>query len=77
MLKKTTGFFDGMMNHSEAKSFVREHGEDGFLEYLQDQYPSYDLGGFSTAWEFDKKYICKARGRNGDIIIGWEENNYS
>lgn len=76
MLLKTNGFFDGMMQRGEAKAYVNKNGRNAFLNYLNDQYPNYDLGGFSTSWEESPEYICKARGKYGDVIIGWMENDY-
>jgi len=74
MLRKTDGFYDGVMSHGETASFVNENGRDDFLDYLQQQFPGYGLGGYSTSWEDDPKFICKANGKYGDVIIGWEEN---
>lgn len=74
MLKKTKGFYDGLMDHAAAKSYVEENGRDAFLGYLQNEYPDYGLSGYSTSWEDDQQYICKARGAYGDVIIGWEDN---
>lgn len=59
------------LNHEEAKQYVQDNGYNSFLEVMNEQFPTKDLGSMSTYWEHDDKYICKMRGRYGDIIIGW------
>ncbi|WP_077621275.1 hypothetical protein [Sediminibacillus massiliensis] len=73
MIKHTRGAYDGVMSYNAAKEFVKEEGMEGFLDLLRSEYPNRDLYGCSTYWERDSQYICKARGKYGDVVIGWEK----
>ena len=44
------------------------------LTLLKCQFPQRDLYQISTDWRDDRKYILKARGARGDVIVGWIEN---
>lgn len=72
-IEVTSGFYNAKANFNECKQFVNNEGWDTFMSLLQKAFPKYDLDGCSTSWQFKKepKYICKASGRNGDIVLGW------
>ncbi|WP_243299155.1 hypothetical protein [Bacillus litorisediminis] len=66
-------FYDDVMSHYETKKIVKDKGWDNFLNTLQNQYPDRELYKVSMDWYDDMKYICKAKGVMGDVIIGWKE----
>lgn len=68
-------YYDGIHNYESAKEFVKEFGWDDFLEALNENYPGRKLFSVSTAWYNNMDYLCKAKGANGDVLIGWEEWN--
>lgn len=65
--------FDKIMDFKEAKAIIKEIGFEGFTEMLDNEF-GYEFFGCSTYWydANDSKYICKLKGRKGDIIIGWK-----
>lgn len=63
---------DKIMNYNKAAEYVKENGWDKFLELLKQENPRYNLYCVSTSWYEDNQYICKAWGKYGDLIIGWE-----
>lgn len=67
-------FFDAILNLQQSKSYVESEGYAGFLNSLNAQYPNHNLYQVSTAWYENPEYICKAKGRNGDVVIGWDHD---
>ena len=63
--------FDKEIEREQAKEVVREKGWDAFLSRLQTEFPDRDLYSVSTSWYDNPKYICKAKGARGDVVIGW------
>lgn len=47
---------------------------NGFFEQISSEYEDYNFFSCSEAWyEYENEpYICKFKGENGDIIIGWK-----
>lgn len=41
------------------------------LTYLQKIFPERLLYSISLGWRDNRKYILKARGLAGDVIVGW------
>ncbi len=66
--------YDAIYNYSIAKQIVDIIGWEGFLKLLQHRYKSLGLFKISKSWYQDPKFILKAKGTNGDLIIGWIEN---
>lgn len=50
-------------------TIVDNHGWDALLSHLQRIYPQFGLYSVSQSWYQHKRYILKARGTNGDLII--------
>lgn len=48
--------------------------EDEVLRLLEGLFPEHGLYRMSVAWRKDKRYILKAKGTRGDVIVGWLEN---
>lgn len=74
--KKRYGNLDGidrLMSNKETSKWVKEHGYDKFLDRMNEEYPDYNLSSVSVYWEDDPNYICKLKGENGDIVIGWDD----
>lgn len=61
---------DLIMDHAEAKQIVQSEGYDAFIRKVDEGF-HYGLSSASQYWEKDPKYICKMKGRKGDVIIGW------
>lgn len=59
--------FDIKMNYEDAI----ELGFDGMLNLLKEAYPKYQLYCISTDWFYNRQFIAKAKGINGDVIVGW------
>lgn len=62
---------DKILNHDEAKQKVKEHGMEGFVQDLENEYHG-DFYGCSLAWLDEPSFICKLKGGKRDLIIGWE-----
>ncbi|MDF2533988.1 MAG: hypothetical protein K0R18_145 [Bacillales bacterium] len=65
---------DLLMNYEEACELIRNNGWDDFLALLNEKFPKYNLKGCSMSWYEEKdgsKFICKAKGSRGDVIVGW------
>lgn len=43
------------------------------LASLQEKYLERKLYSISLDWRKDEKYILKARGTSGDLIVGWSD----
>lgn len=74
-LKKITGntAYDIIVSYTEAKRMVEHEGFSGWLDYLKKLYPEKCLYVISTSWFENRKFICKAKGSYGDLLIGWRE----
>ncbi|WP_141695039.1 hypothetical protein [Paenibacillus kribbensis] len=59
------------MDYGFAKTMVDVLGWDGFLERLNIFFPGKDLFEVSQDWYKDMKYVLKARGSQGDLILYW------
>lgn len=59
---------DIRMDYVKAKGL----GAEGLLSLLVSKFPSYDLYSISTGWLESCRYIAKARGTYGDVIVSWE-----
>ena len=47
---------------------------DVVFKLLKTQFPEHGLYRMSVDWRKDKRYILKAKGTKGDVIVGWIEN---
>ena len=63
---------DFIMEYEKAKQHVDEQGWDSFLGSFQDQYEDRGLYSVSMDWHESDEFICKFRGTDGDVIVGWE-----
>jgi hypothetical protein len=59
------------LDYNLLKNLVKQYGWNCFLEVLQTFYPNLELFNCSIDWYHDKKFICKANGGCGDLIISW------
>lgn len=62
---------DVIMEYEDGKAIVDVWGWEGFVNYFEDQF-NYRFFTCSQYWYDDSQYICKMKGANGDIIIGWQ-----
>lgn len=62
---------DVRMDHEKTKLIVDEKGWSGFIEHVNGYFVNYELYSCSQDWYDNSEYICKLRGTNGDVIIGW------
>lgn len=46
--------------------------DDNILKALQIMYPKRKLYSISLGWRESKNYILKAKGVNGDVVVGWQ-----
>lgn len=53
---------------------VSQMTDDDVLGMLKGLFPERNLYRVSIDWRKDKKFILKARGTRGDVIVGWVEN---
>lgn len=72
--RKKVNDFDLIMDREEAKEMVKKQGWSGFFEQISSEYEDYNFFSCSEAWYEceNEPYICKFKGDNGDIIIGWK-----
>lgn len=56
-------------NYDHFSVLVKNFGWNGLLEHLNNVIPSFNLYSVSQDWLENRKYICKARGARGDLII--------
>lgn len=61
---------DLLMKHDSAKEYVRVFGIEKFVDMLEDSYKG-RFYSCSDYWISDPKYVCKLKGANRDLIIGW------
>ncbi|GEL76577.1 hypothetical protein TMU01_08120 [Tenuibacillus multivorans] len=63
---------DLKMEYKHAKNIVNNHGWGYFLNCFQQIYPDRHFYGCSQSRYFvGSEYICKLKGKNGDLIVGW------
>lgn len=48
--------------------------DEDVFKILVTLFPDYGLYRMSVDWRKDKRYILKAKGTRGDVIVGWTEN---
>lgn len=58
---------DLLMDYDSAK----EIGAEKLLAMLQKKYPEFHLYKISREWLKSKKFIAKAKGIIGDVVIYW------
>lgn len=58
------------LSYSLLRKVVINYGWNDLL-FLQDLCPTLDLYSVSTAWLENRKYVLKAKGIEGDLIILW------
>lgn len=58
---------DRLLNHENLKKLSNEK----VFEVLCKLYPNHELFNISLGWRESKEYILKAKGGQGDVIIGW------
>jgi hypothetical protein len=71
MLFGRGGDLDKYMDWKEATKKVDEVGIEGFMNDLEEEY-EYNFFSISTHWVDNPRYICKAKGSDGDVVIGWK-----
>jgi len=64
--------FNMILNYETEKQIIERYDWELYLKVLQHRYPKNKLYAVSQDWYDDSRFICKARGTYGDIIIGWE-----
>jgi hypothetical protein len=61
------------LSYKLMKGFVNVMGWDALLNYLATSYPQLELYSVSRSWFDDSKYILKAKGSYGDLIVTFFE----
>jgi hypothetical protein len=61
------------LSHELMKGMVNMLGWDMLLSYLETTYPQLELYSLSKDWFNDPKYILKAKGVKGDLIVTFFE----
>lgn len=64
--------YDMVLDRDICKAIVNERGWDGFVLFIEQQRP-YKFFSCSQDWYANGKYICKLKGRDGDVVIGWKD----
>lgn len=62
--------FDIILDHKTTSLLT----DEDVFNLLKNAFPERDLYSMSMYWREDKKYILKAYGTHGDVIVGWTEN---
>jgi hypothetical protein len=62
--------FDIILDHKKTSLLTDEE----VFKLLKNAFPERDLFSMSIYWREDKRYILKAQGTYGDVIVGWTEN---
>ena len=60
--------YDLKLDYEELSLMSNEN----ILETLQVMYPERKLYSISLSWRESKNYILKAKGVNGDVVVGWQ-----
>jgi hypothetical protein len=63
------------LSHKLMKGIVNMLGWDLLLNYLRTTYPQLELYNVSQSWFKDPKYILKAKGNKGDLIVTFFETD--
>lgn len=63
------------MSYKVAKAIYDLSGPDALLNVLQLRFPNLGLYSLSGSWLENPKYICKAKGSKGDLIVTWFDMN--
>ena len=58
-------------SYEKLKDYAKNNGMEALLEYL-DNKCGYGLYSLSTGWLDNKKYILKAKGETGDLLVTWK-----
>ena len=61
---------DLLLKHDSTKEYVRMFGIEKFVAMLEESYNG-RFYSCSDYWVSDSKYVCKLKGVNRDLIIGW------
>jgi hypothetical protein len=61
------------LDYKLMKGFVNMLGWDKLLNYLATSYPHLELYCVSRSWFDDPKFILKAKGSYGDLIVRFSE----
>lgn len=61
------------ISHKSLKGIVNMLSWEHLLNYLKTKYPQLELYCVSKDWFDDPKYILKARGAKGDLIVTFLE----
>ena len=64
-------YFDKFVNRDEMKGIVKEKGWDDFLDHMSEQEET-SFFSCSTAWYDEERFFCKFKGRERDMLVGWE-----
>lgn len=48
-------------------------GPDRLLQKLKEEYPERGLYTISIDWTLSMKFVAKAKGTHGDVVVGWYE----
>ena len=59
------------MSYKVAKAIYDLSGSDALLNVFQWRFPNLDLYSLTDGWLENSKYICKAKGTKGDLIVTW------
>lgn len=63
-------FFDALLKREE----IKEMKDKELNKLLNMLFPGRKLYSHSLDWRNSMEYILKAKGRYGDVIVGWLEN---
>lgn len=66
-LKGDLEMYDLKLDHEELLLM----SNDNILRALQLLYPKRKLYTISLGWRESKNYILKAKGTDGDVVVGW------
>ncbi|UII58134.1 hypothetical protein LS684_21160 (plasmid) [Cytobacillus spongiae] len=66
---------DKKMEWSSARESALEKGLEGSMKEI-DEDNKLGLYYISSHWMENPKYICKAKGLKGDVVIGWKGIHY-
>jgi hypothetical protein len=63
-------FVDIELDYDETVNLFKKGTNDEFLDYLNDVC-DYDLYSFSLDWIQNRRYVLKAKGTKGDLVVRW------
>jgi hypothetical protein len=64
------GLYDLVLVHGNLSAM----SDNEVFGLLRSIFPDHGLYRISEEWRKDKRYILKAKGTRGDVIVGWQEN---